>query len=297
MAKIDSFKRWLLLINKLKKNPSSFKDLRNYLINQEEISGYRLEISQRTFQRDIKDIENYFGIEINFNRNKNLYEIFDGYNDVSVDRIIEAFNIATALKISEKVAENIYIEKRKSKGTEYFHGILHAAKNNLEVSFEHESFWNDDIKKRKCVPIAIKEAQHRWYLIGFDTEVMEIRNYGLDRISNFEILPKRIEILKINVEDYYKNAFGIETYSKAQKIVLEFENSQKKYLMTLPFHPTQRIVKENKDTFIVELFMHPTYDFIMEILRFGNWCEVIEPITYREQIKDIVKKMNKKYGK
>ena len=56
-------------------------------------------------------------------------------------------------------------------------------------------------------------------------------------------------------------------------------------------------MEEKNKTFIIELFMLPTFDFIMEILRFGSWCEVLEPNEYRNQIKEVVNQMNRKYNK
>lgn len=295
MAKIDSFKRWLLIVQKVRRKPSTLEEIQNYLDNHFEKDYYNLDISQRTFQRDLVSIYKAFGVSIQYNRRDNWYEIVEEESDVSYERIIESFDIVNALKTSEKVSDYIFLENRKSKGTEHLHGIIHAIQNQFLVTFNHESYWNETIKTRKCIPIAIKEAQNRWYLIGIDVEKNEVRNFGLERISNFIVTHEKKEIPTINIYEYYKNAFGIETYNKAEKIILEFNNSQKKYITSLPFHVSQKIINENKNTFLIELYLHPTHDFKMEILRFGNWCEVIEPNWYRNEVKETVELMSKKY--
>lgn len=63
----------------------------------------------------------------------------------------------------------------------------------------------------------------------------------------------------------------------------------------MPLHTSQKITQENKKTFTVELFMHPTNDFVMEILRYGAICEVKEPDFLRNRIKDEVKQLQEKY--
>lgn len=78
-------------------------------------------------------------------------------------------------------------------------------------------------------------------------------------------------------------------------MVLEFENGQKNYIQSLPFHASQKITEENEDTFTLELFMHPTNDFVMEIMRYGAICEVKQPIALRERIQKEVCEMFKKY--
>ncbi len=54
-------------------------------------------------------------------------------------------------------------------------------------------------------------------------------------------------------------------------------------------------MEEKENTFTIELFMHPTFDFIMEILRFCKWCEVLEPVYFRNEIIEEIKKLNKNY--
>ena len=78
MAKREYIQRHLLIIKYLKTRPSSFDELYQYLITQQEITGENFDISQRTFQRDIKDIYSIYGLEIKFNKNVGQYEIFDG---------------------------------------------------------------------------------------------------------------------------------------------------------------------------------------------------------------------------
>ena len=290
MAKKEYLQRYILIVELLRRKSVSFLEIQEYLFDNE------IDISQRTFQRDKEEIESLWGIEIKFNKKDGNYEIKEELSDGKFDRIAESFTIANALNQSETFSKYIFLEQRKPKGTEYFNGILHAIQNNLIITFQLNSYWVE-ATQRRCVPKAIKEAQNRWYLIGYDLDREDFRNYGLDRITNFEITSSKKATPNININDEYKNAFGIETYGEPTTILIEFENSQKEYIKSLPFHASQKIVEEKNKTFIIELFMLPTFDFIMEILRFGSWCEVLEPNEYRNQIKEVVNQMNRKYNK
>ena len=156
---------------------------------------------------------------------------------------------------------------------------MHAIQNNLIVTFQLNSFWGDP-SQRSCVPKAIKEAQNRWYLIAYDLERNDFRNYGLDRISNFEITSSKKNTQNINVDEYYKNAFGIETQGEPHKVILLFSNDQKQYLKSLPLHHSQKITEENKNNFKIELFVHLNFDFRMELLKLGSLCEVLRITSY-----------------
>lgn len=294
MAKQDVIKRQFLIVEFLRNKPASFKQISNFLLNKQYELDYDLAISQRTFQRDCNEIESLWGVEIAFNKRENHYEIVNNENDLHFDRIMEAFDTVAVLQKSKTVRNYLYLEKRKSKGTEYFNDILHAIQNQLVVTFQLNSYWQA-ASFRRCVPKAIKESQNRYYLIAYDLDKNDFRNYGLDRISNFVITSEKQKTPEINVEAFYQHAFGIQCYNDPVEIILEFANDQKQYIQSLPLHASQKIIKENNETFTVELFMHPTNDFVMEILRYGAICEVIEPPFLRDRIKDEVKHLQEKY--
>lgn len=292
MAKKDYLQRYILIVDFLRrKGAAPFNEIQEYLINN-DVSEYSI----RTFQRDKDDIDALWGIEIKFNRKEKIYEINEELSDDKFDRIAESFHVVNALNQSNSLSKFIFLEQRRPKGTEYFHGILHAIQNNLVITFQLNSYWSKPTQRR-CVPKAIKEAQNRWYLIGYDLDREDFRNYGLDRITNFEITSSKKATPNININDEYKNAFGIETYGKPTPIVLKFENSQKEYIKSLPFHTSQTIFEEDETHFKVKLKLHPTYDFIMEILRFGKWCEVVEPESFRNEVKQVISEMYLKYSK
>lgn len=48
MAKLDTLKRQILIIEILRKHPASFEQINDYLLDKER--GHKLSISQRTFQ-------------------------------------------------------------------------------------------------------------------------------------------------------------------------------------------------------------------------------------------------------
>lgn len=288
MAKKEYLQRYILIVELLRRKSVSFLEIQEYLFDNE------IDISQRTFQRDKEEIESLWGIEIKFNKKDGNYEIKEELSDGKFDRIAESFNVVNALNQSQSVSKFVFLDQRQPKGTEYFHGILHAIQNNLVITFQLNSFWAEPTQRR-CVPKAIKEAQNRWYLIGYDLDREDFRNYGLDRISKFEITASKIQTPNINVNEYYKNAFGIETQGEPHRVILKLHNAQKKYLQSLPLHHSQRILEEKENYFILELFLHLNFDFRMEILKLGSLCEVIEPIHFRNEMIEEISKLKNIY--
>ncbi|WP_432220921.1 helix-turn-helix transcriptional regulator [Flavobacterium sp. TMP13] len=296
MAKVGFYKRYLFIIDRLNTVPTNFKDLHQYVMTKlkNDDLGSNFEFSSRTFDRDKKDIADLFGTVIKFNRKDKVYYIDEETEDPSVSRMIEAFSIHQALK-GNKITPSIYLEKRKSSGTHLMNDILNAIQNSLKVSFTHTKFWDMEITVRTVKPLAIKESQHRWYLIAWDSKTEMIKNFGFDRISNFKILDIKFKPVLADIEKKYQHAFGIETYSPAQKIVLEFSWQQGNYIKSFPLHTSQKIVTDNQEKLVIELFMHATNDITMELLKYGAEVKVIEPESLRNDIKNRAIEMMKLY--
>lgn len=297
MAKVGFYKRYLYIIDRLQTVPSNFKDLHEHVMSKlaDDDLGNNFEYSSRTFDRDKKDIFDIFGILIQYNRKDKIYYIEDTIEDPSVSRMMEAFTIHQALKEGNKLSPSIYLEKRKSTGTHLINGILHAIQNRWMISFTHTKFWTMEITHRTVKPIAIKESEHRWYLIAEDTKDGQIKNFGFDRITDFKILDTEFKPITFNVDKNYQHAFGIETYKPAQKIVLEFTWQQGNYIKSFKLHNSQKILKDNQDHLVIELFIHPTNDIMMEILKYGNQVKVISPISLQNEIKNRIAAMSNLY--
>ena len=63
MSKETYIIRYSLIIKRLERGPADFEELEKYLQNESNIHDKDLNISRRTFQRDIKDIYSQLNID------------------------------------------------------------------------------------------------------------------------------------------------------------------------------------------------------------------------------------------
>ena len=298
MSKLIYFKRYLYVIDRLRSRPCSFSALQDHVMSkleQDDIDT-TFEYAIRTFERDKKDITALFGIVIQYNRKDKTYAIDEEeIEDQSVTRMIDVFSIHHALQEGNKLSPSVFLEKRKSLGTEHIYGIIHAIQNLYLLQFTHQKHWEDFSSQREVKPIAIKESQQRWYLVALDKKNNVVKTFGLDRISNLKITDTKFKPVAYNVEKEFQHAFGVETYEAAEKVVLEFSNKQGNYIKTFPLHQSQRIVEETEDTVIIEIFIHTTNDIKMELLKYGSNVKVIAPISLQNDIKNRISEMSNLY--
>ncbi len=232
--------------------------------------------------------------------------VLDQFKNVEILKpfsgIIE--KIASSYKISRQVEMNNqseFIEFESSpiaQGTQFINPLLAQIKSQKVVDLIYNSFKDEKPKSYKIHPYLLKEYKSRWYLIAWNENKKMINTFGLDRIESIEETRKYFEFQKeFNSLDYFKDAFGITAPQKlnVKKILLKFNSSQGKYILTQPIHHSQKIVSQNTNELIIEIKVMISYELKSQILSYGSAVEVLKPRNLREEIQKELKKMRKMY--
>jgi len=301
MSKREYILRFLSIIKKLRNSKAAtFDEINDYLKRESEITGDDLTISKRTFQRDLSEILSLFNIDIQFNFSRKVYFISVEEEDFDLsNRMLEAFDLFNTLNTAGKLSQYILFEKRKPQGMEHFYGLLHAIKNRLAIHFTYHKFWEDDPTQRIAEPYSLKESQGRWYVLAKDQNDNKVKTFGLDRISELEITKNKFELAKnFDANKLFSNCFGIicPEDSKPEEIILSFDSVQGKYIKSFPLHQSQQIVKDDNDEVRIRLKLCITFDFLMELLSYGNLVKVVSPTKLKTKIRKMHFDALKQYG-
>jgi predicted DNA-binding transcriptional regulator YafY len=295
MSKRGYISRYSLILKKLQAKPySTYEELESYIERQydymrENDESLNLGFSKRTLQRDIKEIRQTFGIDIQFsNKDKGYYISQSETDNQNFERMIEAFDMFNSLNMAQDLQPFIHLEKRRPQGTENLYGLLHAIKNRLRINFSYQKFWEDEVTQRITEPYALKEFKSRWYILAKDLKDGRVKTFALDRLTNLEITKQKFQFPRdYDVEESYRYCFGIISPDdeKPAEIILSFDPIQGKYIKTLPLHQTQAVLIDDEDELRIKLKLCITHDFLMELLSFGENVKVIQPKSLMNQVK------------
>jgi len=294
--------RYALVIKRLERSPATYPELESYLLSSFEFQDAGItSYSIRTLQRDIKDIANLFNFDIhNKKKGDNRYYIesrpvmeVDEYNQ----RLLESFQIMNAVNSQPDFAEFVYLENRMPRGIHNFYDLLFAIRNKRILEFRHFKYKDQSITSRKVHPLALKESKDRWYLIAIDTKDDKLKAFGLDRISDLSVSKAGFRLTeKFNLKEHFKNAFGIMNLEEEpEKIIIRSTREQAEYLKSAPLHHSQQISKETEKYVYFTYDLFPTYDFVQEILSFGNQVKVIEPESLITKVKEALNQSIRQY--
>lgn len=230
-------------------------------------------------------LEQFKGIEI--------FRRFSG----SVQKLVDAVNV---YRLNDEDTFREYIEFEKvdeAKGTEFLEPLLDALKNKKVVKIEYKSFDSKKPSVNIIHPYLLKEYRNRWYLIGYHAKYSDIRTYGLDRFVSFEV-ENSIAFIDsgFDAKKYYENVIGISVLNKEPiEVHLAFTEFQAQYVITQPLHPSQELVSKGKNRYVFKYFLVPNFEFISQILGWGEEVKVIKPKGLRDSLASSFKRMSKMY--
>lgn len=291
MKKFNVIARLLLIIRKLKRNRFlSSEALLDYINKEMRIRGEYDNISQRTLQRDFVLIRETFGIEISHRKGAGHYideEYQDPYN--YYDTLLNDFDLLCALDADTGKDKYILAEHHRPTGNHYLPELIYATKESRLIEFDYTLVRQNNKVIHKCLrPYFLKESNQRWYIIGYDGDVL--KSFGVERMQNLTIkMDCKFKREEINADELFKDCYGIwsQTDIPVEDIEVEYGALDGAFVKTLPIHHSQKIIFEDENTVRIGLRLKVTNDFVMELLSRSKSLKVIKPESLKQKIKDI----------
>ncbi len=258
-----------------------------------ELRGYEIGISQRTLQRDIKEIADMFDVEIKNYRGYGYY-VADKpeETDIRYQELLMNFDLLTSMNQSSQTVGFIIPEHHRPKGRDSIPVLISAIKEQRFVSFDYILVRRGDkLISKKVKPHFLKESLGLWYLLALD-EHDTLKAYGIDRMQNIivdEETFKRDDT--INPDDLFKHSYGIwdDPSMPVEDIELSYSPLDGKFIKTTPLHSSQKILADNDTEFRISLRLRITNDFVMALLSRSASITVIKPLSLRTRIREIYK--------
>ena len=146
-------------------------------------------------------------------------------------------------------------------------------------------------------PYGVQIFQRRWYVLARNPENDTLHTYSLDRIVSLKKNDNTFKMPKdFSISDFFSDCFGIiKDATPKQHIILKANAFQAKYLKTLPLHESQNIVSEDNGCTVFSYDLRPTFDFKQKILSYMGNVEIIEPQSFRNEIKKEIERMREIY--
>ena len=174
-----------------------------------------------------------------------------------------------------------------------------AIANKQVLQFDYQPFGQEPFTLT-FHPQFLKEYNGRWFVFGnADREPYQAYNVPLDRIIGEISFVKGIEYISAEkgfYQQYFKNIIGVthEEEAKVEQVVIRTKSEyQHGLLLTKPLHHSQKETQpfgEHAGQWYgeVTITIEPNRELRGKILMYGEGLEVMEPLSFREQLRTAI---------
>lgn len=302
MSQHETIKRYYLIINLVKENQ---KPSKRKILEMLDSNGFN--ISKRTLESDIEDIQNELGIELVYDRSKNGYyiDLEESENLVYMLQFLE-LSISTqmmidSLKEGKEALQYISFDSSDNlTGVHRLRDLFMAIKTHRIISFDHTSF-QTGVTINYCIhPYLLKEYKRRWFLYGYVPSLEDFRIFGIERISNLILNDDHFKPMdNLNAAKKFDNIIGINLSpienQPIQTIIISSNAEQGRYLKSLPWHSSFAIIKDDGNEFRFGIHVLPNNELIQLLLNYCNRITVESPQWLRGHLKKLLSESAAKY--
>lgn len=214
------------------------------------------------------------------------YSLFDDFKS-GIEKIINGVELRSRLKDSTNPKRIIQSDSLvTAKGTDYLETLISAIDNQYCTLIKHRRFTSDKTSEREVLPLFIKEYRNRWYLIAQEANTDTIKTFAFDRILSVSVSQRRFTLKQpFDADEHFKHCFGITSSDgPVERIILRFDQSESPWVLSLPIHPSQKVLTETLEYTDIEVTVKVSHELIEYLQSKGSSVKILEPLSLRERI-------------
>ena len=278
----------------------SFEEISERWERNKDLSDYR-PLSRATFNRWKDAIFIQFGIIISCQRAGGYLYYIENLEDIDEDNLkkwmLDSFAVGNLIGENLSLKDRILVNQVPS-ARDYLAALLEAMKENRTVTITYCAFGKTKSYTFCIEPYSVKLFENRWYVLAHNVQYDDIRIYGLDRIEDLKVEDRTFKLPKdFSASDFFSSYYGIVTNMNInpERIVIRAYKDHIPYINSLPLHHSQKLLEDNGEYADFELYLVPTYDFVMRLLHVGAMIEVVSPVSLRKTMKGWISDMYNLY--
>lgn len=290
----------------------SGKELTDFINRELELRGEPTITSRTTLMDDLLNIENEYhtvilrkkhGRQTTYQYENPNFSIFStelSEDDIlHLDQALDILQRFDGMPEADWVAElsarlNLCMSNHKevraavgfessiyNKGMEHFTPLFNAIRKKTTVELHYQSFKMQEPQTLIVHPYYLKQYNNRWFLFCCNGDYTNLSNYPLDRILSVKLAHMPYRESHIDFDDYFADVIGVTKREgqQAEKVLLRFPKNEYPYVATKPWHGSQKKVAEDDRSVTIELNVVINYELEQKILSWGDFVEVLKPVS------------------
>lgn len=290
----DLFNRYIWLVDTIyRAGRISFEEINQRWRNSGMSNGE--DMALRTFHHHRHAIEEIFDINIECDKRNGYCYYIENADDIEKGGIrnwlLNTFAVNNLINESHHLKHRILFEQIPS-CQKFLTPIIEAMRDSTVITITYQSFWKEHPNTFVLEPYCVKIFKQRWYMLANNCPSNTLLVFSLDRILSLTSTEQHFTLpADFDAREFFSSCFGIivEADKKIETVRLIVYGNQYKYIRSLPLHHSQKEIEtdKNMDFKIFEYQLRPSFDFVKEILSYGDEIEVESPSWLRDIVANI----------
>ncbi len=206
--------------------------------------------------------------------------------------------LGSAQSDAQEIRKRVHIITlaRRQVNPEHFQTVGSALLERKQLAITYTSKERGQTTQRHVSPQRLVHYRENWYIDAWCHLRQELRNFALDSISQAQVLPNAAKELDPSaLQAAFDASYGIFSGGPVTWATLRFSPERARWVAQELWHDEQRGMRQTDGSYVLELPYTDHRELIMDILKHGAHCEVLEPPSLRSAVVDEVKRMAEKY--
>ncbi len=294
----------------------------------------RLEVSRATLHRDLRDLRERMQVPIVCDRDSGTYRIDNSVKRyelpgawfsageihalLSMQQLLAAFDtggllaehvaplrqrllgmLESATDSADDIARRIRIlsATARSYAPQHFQIIAAALMERRRISIEYVARSKGDTSQREVSPQRLTHYRDNWYLDAWCHLRNELRSFAVDAINMVKTIETAAqEVPETELDAALGAGYGIFSGATVQWATLRLTPKRARWVAAEHWHPEQLGQFLDDGSYQLRLPYSNDPELIMDILKYGPDCEVVEPEALRAKVVGLLKAALGKYG-
>jgi len=169
---------------------------------------------------------------------------------------------------------------------ENFPKVAGAVLGRKRLQIVYHGRGNDKTSERTISPQRIVHYRDNWYLDAWDHAKKDLRSFSVDRIQQARTLtePAR-DIPDSKLNAHFASSYGIFAGKPKNTAMLRFSPERSRWVADEVWHPEQK-GRFEKGHYILEVPYADSRELVMDILKHGPEVQVLSPEALRTEVRD-----------
>lgn len=195
-----------------------------------------------------------------------------------------AEEVARRIKIHTVGARRVHLEN--------FQAVGSALLRRRRLVIDYYARGRNDTTRREVSPQRLIHYRGNWYLDAWCHLRNELRSFSVDAIRRVELLdtPAR-DVPEETLDAVLGSGYGIFSGREVKWAVLRFSPERARWVAAEKWHPRQEGTVLADGTYELRVPYSNDPELVMDILKYGADCEVLEPPELRQRVRAEVLRM------